>query len=137
MSSLLQHALDVNSGNRTVFSLLFAGVAIAASSQAGRVGEDGSGAMWVATELLAPPPSAATCSQPTQFHAEELVFETIMDRGELDWATSGVLAGKAVLFDWNGRTGELTYAGATAAGIFRDLENPIRRSSLTRSCGPG
>ncbi len=93
--------------------------------------------MWVATELLAPPPSAATCSQPTQFHVADLVFETIEDRGEPDWATTGVLAGKTVVFDWNERTGELTYAGAAATGIFRDLENPIRYSSSTRSCGPG
>jgi hypothetical protein len=92
--------------------------------------------MWVATELLAPPPSATTCSQPSQFRVADLVFETIVDRGGPDWATPGVLAGKAVVFDWNERTGELTYAGATASGLFRDLENPIRRFSLTRSCGP-
>ena len=93
--------------------------------------------MWVATELLAPTASAATCSQHSQFRAEELVFETIVDRGAADWATPCMPGGKAVVFDWNERTGELTYAGSTATGMFRDLHNPIRHSSLTRSCGPG
>jgi hypothetical protein len=127
----------VNSGKRTIFSFVAAGFAIFASSLAGRAGEDGSGAMWIASDLLVSPAPVQTCSQHDELGSRELVFEIIVDEGQPDWATEGMLGGSAVIFEWNEMTGELTFASTATAGVFSDLTNPaIRPSSLSaRSCG--
>jgi hypothetical protein len=130
----------VNSGNRSAFSSVFVCVAMLATSQAGRVGEDGSGALWIAPELIKHPLPVLECTQATEPQALELQFEMI-EMGEDPQLPRLAAAGarRTVAFEWNAATGELSFDTDTAASaaMFRDLENPAtRKSSLTaRSCG--
>jgi hypothetical protein len=97
------HARTVNSGNRVttaVISLL----CVFAATDAGRVGEDGTGAMWVAPELLA----AVAPAQP-ECGSNVVVQVT-------DLAAAG-----RVNFDWHPATGELSF---DARGVMPQVDLP-------------
>ncbi len=85
----------MNSGNRTssIAVLIFLGAFAAAD--AGRVGEDGTDAMWVAPELVQ---LMEEHSLPGSTH--EVVIRT-------DLQTNG-----RVVFEWHPETGELSFAAA-------------------------
>jgi len=83
----------VNSGNRTVTlaALTLLGLVIAAD--AGRVGEDGTGAMWIAPELVAAvdPAIEGRCTS-------DVVVQVA------DLASAGTMT-----FEWHPETGELSF----------------------------
>lgn len=91
---------------------------------AGRVGESGSGAVWIAPELLATAPPAATpCSQKTSLQPRGLVFETI-EAGEVDAQQARELTAAAremVRFEWDPATSELRYDTTATTAVFSDL----------------
>ena len=79
----------MNSGNRisSISALVVLGACAAAD--AGRVGEDGTGAMWVAPELLEALGEGVT--QPVDLQANgRVTFEWHPATGELSFATDGV-----------------------------------------------
>ena len=98
-------------------------VAFLAAADAGRLGEGGTGALWIAPELVEGAPPAESCSQRAAVQPRELVFETLQPEnfdaelpGQLALGARGVVA-----FEWNAGTGELSYTTSTAAGMFSDL----------------
>jgi hypothetical protein len=110
----------VNSGNRTssIAVLLFLGAIVA--TDAGRVGEDGTGAMWVAPELL-----EALGEDRLPGCAHDVVIRT-------DLQTNG-----RVVFEWHPETGELSFA---TGGVNPALTLPEDFSSeplipVSQSCG--
>jgi hypothetical protein len=109
-----------------------------AASAAGRVGEDGSGALWIAPELVPAPTVAQNCSQLFRLDTTELVFEIIRDEGQSDLAQVAALSRNRV-FDWNPKTGELVFTGASPVGMFGGMESRTVRfsSAPVRSCGSG
>jgi hypothetical protein len=88
------------------------------ASQAGRVGEDGSGAMWIAPELVRSTPSLRECSQAGHAVALPLTFEKL----ELSAAETMVETPRGTIFAWNPATGELGFTGTIPASVFTDLE---------------
>lgn len=87
-------------------------MALVAAAQAGRPGEDGSGAMWIAPELVPPTAIAEPCVHRGTPTGRNLVFEVIrLD----DDRQMPARAGGAVAFEWNAATGELSIAGNGAA----------------------
>ena len=109
-----------------------------AATDAGRVGESGTGAMWVAPELLLDAPAAQPCSQPAAFRTRELVFETV-ELDDIDAELPRQLAASArevVAFEWNAHTGELSYNTTAATRVFNDLAPSSPASAPSGpSCG--
>jgi hypothetical protein len=111
-------------------------VALLAATQAGRPGEDGSGAMWIAPELI-PPKVADHCTHRAPSASREIVFELIsLDDGP-DTASLLGDTRRPVVFEWNAATGELSIAGSAGTRMFRDVRGtPVAASPLqARSCG--
>ena len=79
----------MNSGTRNFFitALVFFGALVA--TDAGRVGEDGTGAMWVAPELLDALGSEVVGTADLQTNGR-VAFEWHPATGELSFATNGV-----------------------------------------------
>jgi hypothetical protein len=129
----------VSPGNRPVYCGVFACAALVAASQAGRVGEDGSGAMWIAPELIQAPAALTECSQTSEPHDLELVFEAIeLGEAELDLprlAATG--ARRTVAFEWNPATGELSFSGTVPAPGFDHPQGAETQAPalLTGNCG--
>lgn len=118
-----RHARDVKSGNRSVSVALFSFAALHAAD-AGRVGESGSGAMWIAPELVQVQVQMSApvqpCSATASLRTRQLVFETLEPGGEEPGLPPA--AGREVVsFEWNPRTGELYYHTRAPTGIFSDL----------------
>jgi hypothetical protein len=115
----------------------FLSVAFAATD-AGRVGESGTGAMWIAPELVTAAPAARPCSQPTALQARDLVFETL-EVEDIDAELPRQLATashEVVAFEWNAATGELSYTTSADAGVFSDLASSLPASARSGpSCG--
>jgi hypothetical protein len=90
------HAIGVLSGNRTSSIVALAILGAFAAADAGRAREDGTGAMWVAPELLGALETVrfSDCNH-------EVVIKT-------DLLTNG-----RVVFEWQPATGELSFAPAT------------------------
>jgi hypothetical protein len=82
------------------------------------VGEDGSGAMWIAPELVRSAPSVRECSQAGYAVALPLTFE------KLDWSAAETMVEtpRGAIFAWNPATGELGFTGTIPASVFTDLE---------------
>jgi hypothetical protein len=139
MNGDLPHAQAVNSGNRSVFSGVLGCVVLLGAAQAGRVGEDGTGAMWIAPELIRSPPAVLECGQEeAETQALELVFETLDLGDEAADLPRLTAAGtrKTVVFDWNATTGELSFNGAVPAPVFTAESVASRNFSLlARNCG--
>ncbi|HEX6636868.1 MAG TPA: hypothetical protein VF033_04350 [Steroidobacteraceae bacterium] len=91
---------------------------------AGRVGESGSGAMWIAPEFVSAARISSTpCGQTASLEPRELVFETI-EPGEFDAREARELTAAAreiVRFEWNPATSELRYDTAAPTAVFSDL----------------
>jgi hypothetical protein len=129
----------VKSGYRTV-SISLALLAVLSAPDAGRDGESGTGAMWIAPELAGaatPTAQAQPCSQSIALHARELLFETI---GPGEGRASPLLAHASremVRFEWNPATGELSYDTDAPTGVFSDLAASSRLSDhpAPSSCG--
>ena len=130
------HARTVKSGKRTVSIHVFALAALSAATLAGRVGEDGTGAMWIAPELLQRAPLiTATCSQSTRIQTVDLKFE-VLELVELDTSGTPLADNHEVVdFEWNPSTSELSYRAGPGASIFSDLAPPSDGEPLPASCG--
>jgi len=115
---------------------LFAVAALFASALAGRVGEDGTGAMWIAPELVqAADPLASHCSLPANARAVELRFE-LLDPGDIALHSRKVSTDslEIVDFDWNPATSELTYRASAGSQVFADLALPVTETTAA-NCG--
>lgn len=116
---------------------MLACVALVAAAQAGRPGEDGSGVMWIAPELLPPKPIAEHCARRDPSVSREIVFEVIRLDDRLDTASLVGDTRRPVAFEWNAVTGELSIAGSAGNGMFPDVRGlqvgvaPLQ----ARSCG--
>jgi hypothetical protein len=111
-------------------------VAALAAAPAGRVGENGTGAMWIAPELVAAPMPVVTCGERSAPRSRELVFERLLP-GAPQELPPAAAAGGAVTFEWNSETGELSFASVAPSGVFDDLERGAVQAALsTDSCGP-
>lgn len=118
-------------------SISLALLAALGAPDAGRDDENGTGALWVAPELVAAASHLVQpCGQSAAFHARELVFETL-DPGERDDPPAPAAAGREMVrFEWNPATGELSYDTSAPSGVFSDLATSSRISARhSRSCG--
>lgn len=115
------------------------------ATDAGRAHESGTGAMWIAPELVGPELTgktlpAQTCSHSAALAAREVVFETLdADAEAIDADLPRLLASGArevVRFEWNAATGELGFNTQAGTTVFRDLASSSHASSVPiRSCG--
>ncbi len=119
----------VKTGNHTVSMALLALAVM--TTDAGRDSENGTGAMWVAPELVASSPALVeTCSQRTG-QRPDLVFE-ILEPDNIEAELPRLLAMSArevVDFEWHSATGELTFRTTAPTAVFSDLEFPAGRAS--------
>jgi hypothetical protein len=131
------HACGVKSGYRQVSIGLLVFVALG-PTDAGRLHESGTGAMWIAPELVASSSGVQKCSQAAAMSRPELIFETL-DAGDLDDEAPRQLASAArevVDFQWNPATGELSFHTHATTGIFSDLAPSSAASAASApSCG--
>ena len=137
-----KHAACVKSGYRMVSIGLLLLVSLRATD-AGRAHESGTGAMWIAPELIGSeltgnPLPTRTCGHPTALSSRELIFETL-DAEDVDSDLPRLLASGArevVKFEWNAATGELGFNTQAGTTVFSDLAPSSRASSaLNRRCG--
>jgi hypothetical protein len=120
-------------------SIGFLLLATIVSPQAGRIGEGGAGAVWIAPELVAtrPVPTAQPCMQTAALRTRTLVFETLEpDEGGIDEGALLTASREVVSFEWNPATGELSYDTSATTGMFSDLaaSSPAALRAA-RSCG--
>lgn len=134
------HAGAVKSGKRTVSIHLFALAALSAAALAGRVGEDGTGTLWIAPELIASAtPLADACAFPARTQPVELRFE-MLHPDDID-SHAPLLAGltndhrEVVDFDWNPATSELQFRAASGSQVFSDLALPATGEMAQARCG--
>ena len=107
------------------------------AADAGRVHENGTGAMWIAPELLPVPAQALTCAQLAALKQRELVFETLDTRNidaELPLLTSPATR-EVVNFEWHAATGELSFDTHSDSAVFSDLASAQASSDSLPSCG--
>jgi hypothetical protein len=93
------------------------------ATDAGREGESGAGALWVAPELVNVHPDAQPCSQLADLRAPELMFE-VLDPDRIDADRPQLLVSatrEVVTFEWNATTGELSYIATAPTRMFSDL----------------
>jgi hypothetical protein len=130
------HASPVHPGKkRTVSAKAFAIAALAIASVAGREGEDGTGAMWIAPELaaLTSPRSGTACHLPARGRSVALSFELLkMDPDSAPYLAE--FTTPQVDFDWNPATGELHYRAASGSRVFSDLALASDGGSPRPSC---
>ena len=134
-STRSSHAGIVKSGKLTVY--IYAVAMLSAATVAGRVGEDGTGAMWIAPELLEPAASiTANCGQPTRIQTVDVKFE-ILELGDVDERADRLADNhEAVDFEWNPASSELSYRTSSRTSVFNDLALPsVGESALAASCG--
>ena len=109
----------MKSGNLAVSRGLLLFVAFMATD-AGHVHEDGTGALWIAPELVDTPP-AQFCSQSASLTRQDVVFERL-ELDELDVASLPAASSRDVVrFDWNAATGELSFRTTSSPGLFGDV----------------
>jgi hypothetical protein len=116
---------------------VFALAALSAASLAGRVGEDGTGAMWIAAELVqSAAPITSNCNQPLRIQNVDLKFE-VVDFQDSDSQASPLADNHdSVDFEWNPATSELSYRAGTGASVFSDLVPPSAPGGRApASCG--
>ena len=131
------HSGGVKSGYRMVSTGLLLFTALRAVD-AGRTHENGTGAMWIAPELVENPLPALPCSHSATLVDRELVFETLaaehIDEDVPHLAASA--ARDVVTFEWHAATGELTFSTDAGSPVFSDLAPSFQASSAsTRNCG--
>jgi hypothetical protein len=105
----------VNSGNRSAYLPVLSLLGVLAAADAGRVGEDGAGSIWLApelVELLEPGLGEPTCGG-----SRRVQSASVSDEG------GGV---RPVSFEWNPRTGELSFETRVRATAF-----PLPEAAVT------
>ena len=124
-------------GSRVSTALMLI-AALAAAADAGWPGENGTGALWIAADLVespAPSPSQ-TCARTAAVARRELVFETIELEAEEMAAVPDAVAREVVDFDWNPTTGELGFRATARTAVFSDLVSWTPASFATPpNCG--
>jgi len=124
MTARERHAGAVTSGTRSLQLLLSAGFAALAAGNAGHPHEDGTGAVWVAPELL-----AALDARGVYSCMQDMVIESAHMQSD-----------GRVAFEWHPATGELSFAAAPGAEVTRPA-NPSTSPSpqilplAMQSCG--
>jgi hypothetical protein len=119
-----RHAGAVTSGTRSLQWLLSTGFAVLVAGNAGHPHEDGTGAVWVAPELL-----AALDSRGVSGCMQDVVIESAHMQGD-----------GRVAFEWHPATGELSFVAAPGAEVTRP-EDPSTSASpqllplAMQSCG--
>lgn len=104
------------------------------ATDAGRVGESGTGAMWIAPELVrVAAPAAMACSQPANLRAREIVFE-IIEPGDSAPAALAAASREVVRFEWHPESGELVYDTAARTAVFSDVLPTHSAAIETTSC---
>lgn len=127
----------MKTGNHAVY-IVFLSFATLTATNAGRDGENGTGAMWIAPELVADSFQVQTCSQQAG-QRSDLVFETLQPE-DIDTEMPRMMATAArevVDFEWNAASGELGFSTTAPSAVFSDLEYPTSRDSPRQgpSCG--
>jgi hypothetical protein len=105
------------------------------AGHAGRVGEAGVDALWIAPELVDTQAVATQCSRPVT-QTRELVFE-ILDQAEIEQLPRHLSVGarEVVDFTWNPDTSELSYSTTTTSPVFSDLAaNSVATDPTHRTC---
>jgi hypothetical protein len=131
----------VKSGNRRVFTALLTSFVALGAADAGFHGEDGSGMVWVAAELLVPDSGDPGCRIVTLPQKAALHFETVDSSAEYTAEAAETLAGgtgRMVSFDWNAATGELSFTASVGIAALTLPEDYVQVASdqSIRSCGP-
>jgi hypothetical protein len=101
------------------------------------VGEDGSGAMWIAPELVSKGPVGEPCAHAVRPATRDVVFEVVRWGDEAGQARVIRDSSRAVAFEWNEATSELSLAETSGTAMFDDLEDSAVLDSplQARSCG--
>ena len=127
-------ALPVNGSQRVALGLLSFAALIA--TDAGRPGESGTGAMWIAPELVAAPASGLPCSQVASLSGREVVFEILEPGADADPRLLAAASREMVDFEWDPSTGELAFHTTSTSAVFNDLVSTVPASAGIRpSCG--
>ena len=100
-----RHAGAVTSGTRSLQLFLLAGFAALAAGNAGHRHENGTGAVWVAPELLAALDSRVSSCMP----------DVLIEPARMQ-------ADGRISFEWHEATGELSFADAPGFGITRPAD---------------
>jgi hypothetical protein len=126
----------VNSGNRRFLPALILCATLYAAN-AGRPGESGTGAIWIAPELLESRHDVQPCRQLTTVDAPDPVFEMLeAETADLDGPQLADSAREVVAFEWNPATGELSYSATATTRVFSDLGYATLASAAAfRNCG--
>ena len=116
------HDVCVNAGNRNRSIAAVTLLGMFAAADAGRVGEDGTGAVWVAPELLEALNAAA-------FPA--CIRDVVIQAG-LESDSNGRVA-----FEWHPATGELSFAadGIKPAVTLPEELSPASAIAAAQDCG--
>jgi hypothetical protein len=131
----------VKSGNRKVLLALLTSFVALGAADAGFRGEDGSGMVWVAAELLAPDGGDPGCRIEPLPQKAALHFETVESSDEYTAEAAETMAGgtsSMVSFEWNAATGELSFtadSGIAAVTLPEDFVKVASDQSI-RNCGP-
>jgi hypothetical protein len=108
-------------------------VVLAAAATAGHENENGTGAMWIAPELVAvqAPPAGSTCSQSAVSQRAQLRFE-MLDPADIEehLATPPARTRAVVGFEWDAVSGELSFRSSTGSAVFNDLALPSDASGV-------
>jgi hypothetical protein len=132
--------LTVKSGKRRVSIPVATLVVLAVAANAGHENENGTGAMWIAPELVAvqAPPAASACSQSALPQPAQLRFE-MLDPADIEehLARPPVSTRAVVDFEWNAASGELSFQSSSGSTVFSDLAPPSDASgvSVQANCG--
>lgn len=108
------------------------------AADAGRTHENGTGAMWIAPELVEDALPSLPCGLSATMVGREVVFETLA-AADIDEDLPRLMASAArevVTFEWNDATGELTFSTDASTEVISDLAPSSQASSAsTRNCG--
>jgi hypothetical protein len=127
---------NVNPGNRSACVSTLSLFAVLVASNAGRLGEDGAGSMWLATDLaplVEPEFSPRTCREDA-LRPTELRFEKIRSDADIDRPRSSPSEDdRIVRFQWNPKTGELWFDTRAAS---TQIKLPEGRATATSTSLP-
>lgn len=106
---------------------------------AGREGEDGTGSLWIAPELVTQSaPLTTECSLPARTRTVDLRFE-MLDPEDIDAHSPQLSLQDAqreiVEFEWNPATSELHYRPSSGSHVFSDLAPPSDGEPAPANCG--
>jgi hypothetical protein len=130
-SLIASQTANVNPGNRSACVSALSLFAVLVASNAGRLGEDGAGSMWLDTDLAPLVDlkfSPRTCREGALRHTE-LRFEKIRSDARLERSRSSPSGDERIVrFQWNPKTGELWFDTRAAS---TQIKLPEDRATAT------